>query len=135
VAYLHIIEPRISGADTIAGGQDAIAAKDLSQVFHGTIIAAGGFTPESAEAAVADGVANLIAFGRHFTSNPDLPFRIERGLSLTPYDRSTFYTSDAKGYVDFLDYPVDPDADAVLEMPEARFPRRQIQARNRPEGD
>lgn len=111
VAYLHIIEPRISGADTVAEGQDAIAAKDLGRVFHGTIIAAGGFTPESAEEAVAHGVASLIAFGRHFTSNPDLPFRIERGLPLTPYDRNTFYSSGAEGYVDFQAY----HTEALLE--------------------
>jgi len=104
IAYLHIIEPRISGADTVAEGQDAIAAKGLSRVFHGTIIAAGGFSPESAEAAVADGTAKLIAFGRHFTSNPDLPIRIERGLPLTPYERSTFYSSGPEGYVDFVAY-------------------------------
>lgn len=112
VTYLHIIEPRISGADTVAEGQDAIAAKDLGRVFHGTIIAAGGFTPESAEEAVADGVASLIAFGRHFTSNPDLPFRIERGLPLTPYDRNTFYSPGAEGYVDFRAY----HAEAALEL-------------------
>lgn len=104
IAYLHIIEPRISGADTVAEGQDAIAAKDLRHVFRGTIIAAGGFTPQTAKDAVSDGVADLVAFGRHFTSNPDLPFRIKHGLPLTPYDRSTFYSPDAKGYVDFGAY-------------------------------
>lgn len=115
VAYLHVIEPRISGADTVVEGQDAIAARDLRRIFRGTLIAAGGFTPTSAEAAVADGIANLIAFGRHFTSNPDLPHRIERGLPLTPYDRDTFYSSDAKGYVDFPAYQADPVAAAALE--------------------
>jgi len=101
IAYLHVIEPRISGADTIAEGQGHIAAEALSRVFRGTIIAAGGFTPETATAAVTNGDASLIAFGRHFTSNPDLPFRIERGLPLTPYDRTTFYGGGEQGYVDF----------------------------------
>jgi N-ethylmaleimide reductase len=104
LAYLHIIEPRISGADTVAEAQGPVASLELGKLFQGTVIAAGGFTPESAEAAVTAGVANLIAFGRHFTSNPDLPFRIEHDLPFTPYDRSTFYAFDAKGYTDFATY-------------------------------
>jgi len=115
IAYLHIIEPRISGADTVAEGQDAIAAKDLRRVFRGTIIAAGGFTPESAEEIVADGVANLVAFGRHFTSNPDLPSRIKHGQPLTPYDRNTFYSSGPEGYVDFPGYQAEQLIQAAFE--------------------
>jgi hypothetical protein len=52
LAYFHIIEPRISGADTVAEGQAPIAALDLSRHFCGKLIAAGGFTPETAEAAI-----------------------------------------------------------------------------------
>jgi N-ethylmaleimide reductase len=104
LAYLHIIEPRISGADTVAEGQDTVATKQLKQFYNGVIIAAGGFTPETAEATVAEGVANLISFGRYFTSNPDLPYRIENDLPLTPYDRSTFYAFDSKGYTDWPAY-------------------------------
>jgi len=104
LAYLHIIEPRISGADTVAEGQEPVAALHLRQIFSGTIIAAGGFTPETAEATVNSGVANLISFGRHFTSNPDLPNRIKHDLPLTPYDRSTFYAFDSRGYTDFKAY-------------------------------
>jgi N-ethylmaleimide reductase len=101
LAYLHIIEPRISGADTISEGQPPIAAVDLGKHFSGPIVAAGGFSPETAEAAVNGGVAHLVAFGRHFTSNPDLPFRIENDIPLTKYDRNTFYAFDHKGYTDF----------------------------------
>jgi len=104
LAYLHIIEPRISGADTVAEGQGPVAALHLGQIFRGMVIAAGGFSPESAEATVTSGVASLIAFGRHFTSNPDLPHRIEHDLPLTPHDRSTFYAFDARGYTDFPPY-------------------------------
>jgi N-ethylmaleimide reductase len=103
LAYLHIIEPRVKGNVVVAEGQAAVATQRLRQVFSGKIIAAGGFEPDSAEAIVDDGVADLVAFGRYFVSNPDLVRRIEFGLPLTPYDRSTFYTFDARGYVD---YPV-----------------------------
>lgn len=80
------------------------AAQELGQIFNGPVIAAGGFEPDAAEAAVASGVASLIAFGRHFIANPDLPKRIELGLPLNHYDRSTFYGFDARGYTDYPTY-------------------------------
>ncbi len=104
LAYLHVIEPRIKGSDTIDEGQAPVAAQELSKLFKGPLIAAGGFKPETAEAAVANGDASLIAFGRYFISNPDLPKRIKLGLPLSPYDRSTFYAFDARGYTDYATY-------------------------------
>jgi len=104
LAYLHIIEPRIKGGDLIAEGMGPVAAQELGQIFKGPIIAAGGFEPDTAEAAVANGVASLIAFGRQFIANPDLPKRIELGLPLNRYDRSTFYGFDARGYTDYPTY-------------------------------
>jgi N-ethylmaleimide reductase len=104
LAYLHIIEPRINGADLVVQGQGPVAAQELSKLFRGPVIAAGGFEPDTAEAAVANGDASLIAFGRHFIANPDLPKRIELGLPFTPYDRSTFYAFDAHGYTDYPTY-------------------------------
>jgi N-ethylmaleimide reductase len=76
----------------------------LRKIFKGRIIAAGGFEPDSAEAIVEKGDADLVAFGRHFVANPDLPKRIESGWPLTPYDRNTFYTFDAHGYTDYPFY-------------------------------
>jgi N-ethylmaleimide reductase len=101
LAYLHVIEPRIKGNVLIAEGQGYIATTRLRKVFAGTIIAAGGFEPNTAEAAVRDGDADLVAFGRHFVANPDLPKRIRLGLPLNAYDRETFYTFDARGYTDY----------------------------------
>ena len=76
----------------------------MGQIFKGPIIAAGGFEPDTAEAAVANGVASLIAFGRQFIANPDLPKRIKLGLPLNRYDQSTFYGFDARGYADHPTY-------------------------------
>ena len=50
---------------------------------------------------VASGNADLVAFGRHFISNPDLPERVRRDVPLNRYDRSTFYGGDARGYTDY----------------------------------
>jgi len=101
LAYLHIIEPRVVGNIVEREGQAPVAAQSLRRVFAGPIIAAGGFEPESAEAIVEAGGADLVAFGRHFVSNPDLPERIAHGVRLTAYDRDTFYTFDAEGYTDY----------------------------------
>jgi N-ethylmaleimide reductase len=101
IGYLHVVEPRIKGTEEIARGQAAFAAQHLRPKFSRTLIAAGGFTPVSAEAIVTFGDADLVAFGRHFISNPDLPERLRRGLPLNRYDRSTFYGGDARGYTDY----------------------------------
>ena len=65
------------------------------------IIAAGGFTKHSAEAILKTGHADLVAFGRLFISNPDLPERFRVGASLNNYERSTFYGGDEQGYTDY----------------------------------
>src|ERR1700736_2536033 len=104
LAYSHIIEPRIKGNVLIAEGQGHIATARLRKVFTGKIIAAGGFEPDTAEAAVGEGAADLVAFGRHFVANPDLPKRIRLGLPLNAYDQDTFYTFDARGYTDYPFY-------------------------------
>lgn len=104
LAYLHIIEPRVAGNVVVAEGQAAIASERIRKIFKGKIIAAGGFEPETAEAVVENGDADLVAFGRYFVSNPDLPKRIKLGLPLNAYDRRTFYTFDARGYTDYPFY-------------------------------
>jgi N-ethylmaleimide reductase len=101
IAYLHVVEPRIKGTEEISHGRPPIAAQHLRPKFSRTLIAAGGFTPASAEAVVTFGDADLVAFGRHFISNPDLPARLRHGLPLARYDRSTFYGGDARGYTDY----------------------------------
>jgi N-ethylmaleimide reductase len=115
LAYLHIIEPRIKGNVLIAEGQAPVATAQLRKIFKGKIIAAGGFEPESAEAVVEKGDADLVAFGRHFLANPDLPKRIKLGLPLNPYDRATFYTFDFHGYTDYPFY--DQQRDGLLSDP------------------
>jgi N-ethylmaleimide reductase len=105
LAYLHFIEPRSSGAGRAeVNWQGVPSAMVLYRpVWKGVLITAGGFTGEAAEAAVAEGHADAIAFGRIFISNPDLPSRLRQGYPLTPYNRATFYGGDVVGYTD---YPV-----------------------------
>jgi N-ethylmaleimide reductase len=105
LAYLHFIEPRSSGAGRAeVNHQNVPSAMVLFRpVWKGVLISAGGFTGEAADAAIAAGHADAIAFGRIFISNPDLPRRLRHGYPLTPYNRATFYGGEEKGYTD---YPV-----------------------------
>jgi len=102
LAYLHIIEPRVTG-NVSDDGKPPVAAGVLRPLFGGPVIAAGGFNAAGAEAILTKGEADLVAFGRHFLANPDLPERLRRNLPLNAYDRSTFYYGAEKGYAD---YPV-----------------------------
>ena len=106
LAYLHIIEPRSSGAGRAdVNWQNVPSAMMLFRpLCRGVLISAGGFTGETAEAAIAQGHADAIAFGRIFISNPDLPRRLRHGFPLTPYNRATFYGGEQAGYTDYPDY-------------------------------
>lgn len=104
IAYLHVIDPRIKGDETLHDGHAPVAARSLRPFFSRSIIAAGGFDGASAEAIVASGDADLVAFGRHFTSNPDLPYRLQHKLPLAPYVRAAFWGGSEKHYSDFPTY-------------------------------
>lgn len=100
VAYLHIVQPRI-GADA---EPDPVDVSVLRPLFSRTLIAAGGFTRESAQRMLESGNADLIAFGRAFIANPDLVARLSHNWPLNRYDRSTFYGGGAHGYTDYPTY-------------------------------
>ncbi|WP_295999185.1 alkene reductase [Rugamonas sp.] len=108
LAYLHLIEPRMMGniVDDAKNPQP-VAAQLIRKHYNGVIIAAGGFEPDSAEAIVQAGDANLVAFGRHFIGNPDLPARIANNWPLSGHDRDSFYGGTAKGYTDYPVYQAD----------------------------
>jgi N-ethylmaleimide reductase len=103
IAYVHMIEPRATGA----GGSDAVnesapCTSDLFRKrFKGAFISAGGYTPETAKAAVESGQVDAVAFGRLYISNPDLAQRIQKGIALAPYNRATFYGGAETGYTDY----------------------------------
>jgi N-ethylmaleimide reductase len=104
LAYLHIIEPRVKGVETLDEHQAPVASAFLRKIFKGPIIAAGGFNGEGAEEILSKGDADLVAFGRHFTSNPDLPARLQHGWPLTPYIRDAFWGGTHIHYTDFSRY-------------------------------
>jgi N-ethylmaleimide reductase len=107
VAYVHIVEPRVgdAGADAPIDSNAPRAAGIFRKRFRGVLISAGGYTAETAEEAIANHLADAIAFGRLFIANPDLVKRFEQKSQLNPYDRSTFYGGNEKGYTDYSILP------------------------------
>ncbi len=79
--------------------------KKTRDTFKGAIIWCGGFTKESAQAALATGWADLIAFGRPFVGNPDLVARFKNNWPLVEADRFAYYTRNGEiGYTDFPNF-------------------------------
>ena len=97
LVYLHQLDHSAMGAPAVP----AALKKQLRSLFKQTYIAAGGFDAASAEALLAAGDADLVAFGRPFLSNPDLVARMKAGAALNAPDMSTFYTPGEKGYSDY----------------------------------
>ncbi|HSS79199.1 MAG TPA: alkene reductase [Thermoanaerobaculia bacterium] len=100
LAYLHVVEP-VSGPMATPGAPAVAPA--IRQRFHGPLILNGGFDLATADAAIAEGRADLISFGQLFLANPDLPERFAEGAPLNSPDYATFYTGGERGYID---YPV-----------------------------
>ena len=103
IAYAHIIQPRSTGA----GGGDKVTegvpntAEIFRNAYPGTLISAGGFNREEAIETVETSMADAIAFGRLFISNPDLPRRLKENSELNAYNRQTFYGGEEIGYTDY----------------------------------
>ncbi|HHP7230830.1 MAG TPA: alkene reductase [Xenococcaceae cyanobacterium] len=101
LAYLHIVEPRIKGDTNVEDDSSGLGVKFFRPLFQGTLITAGGYTRETGNAVLADGDADLVAYGRLFIANPDLPERFRLETSLNSYHRATFYTQGQQGYIDY----------------------------------
>jgi 2,4-dienoyl-CoA reductase-like NADH-dependent reductase (Old Yellow Enzyme family) len=87
LAYLHVIEPRMMGTETLVVSRIWAAASYLRKFFKGPIIAAGSFDRDVAGRILQHGDANLVTFGRWFSSNLDLLERCRRDRPLAPYVR------------------------------------------------
>ncbi|CAK9178310.1 unnamed protein product [Ilex paraguariensis] len=101
VLYCHVIEPRM--VTQFDKQETTNSLLPMRKAFKGTVIVAGGYNREEGNKVVGSGGADLVAFGRLFLANPDLPKRFELNAFLNQYDRSTFYTSDP--IVGYTDYP------------------------------
>lgn len=100
ILYCHVIEPRMITVGEIKECPQSLLP--MRKAFNGTFISAGGYNKEDGNKAVAKGSTDLVAFGRLFLANPDLPKRFELNAVLNKYHRDTFYISDpVLGYTDY----------------------------------
>lgn len=100
ILYCHLIEPRM--ITQFESRETERSLLPMRKAFNGTFIVAGGYDRGSGNEVVASGGADLVAFGRLFLANPDLPKRFVLNAVLNKYDRSTFYTFDpVLGYTDY----------------------------------
>jgi N-ethylmaleimide reductase len=101
LAYLHVIEGQTGGArDAWPFDYAALRAR-----FAGAWMVNNGYTAALAAAALAEGRADLVAFGRPFIANPDLGLRLRVGAALAPSDSKTWYGHDGNMGQGYTDYP------------------------------
>ncbi len=97
LAYLHVVEGATGGPREVGGFDLSI----LREKFSGLYMGNNDYSPQLAAERVASGAIDLACFGRPFISNPDLVRRIALGAPLAPWDKSTFYGGDERGYTDY----------------------------------
>ncbi|SOE95746.1 N-ethylmaleimide reductase [Burkholderia sp. D7] len=103
LAYLHLVEPAMVGTvkdENFDPRWDAII-KLLRDEYKGVLMIAGGYDRDTAEKAIASGRADIVAFGRPFIANPDLPARLREGHPLNTVDSASFFGGDGTGYIDY----------------------------------
>jgi N-ethylmaleimide reductase len=106
LGYLHIMDGLASGFHEQG---EPMTLAEFRPLYKGTIIGNCGYTRDAAEERITQGHADLIAFGRPFITNPDLPERYRNDWPLNPAeDMSLWYTPGPEGYTDYT--PYDPSA-------------------------
>lgn len=100
LAYLHVVDGLGFGFHELG---NPMTLPEFRQVFRGPLMGNCGYTQETAEAAIASGAADLIAFGRPYISNPDLVERFAHGWPLSaPAPMADWYSPQGgRGYTDF----------------------------------
>jgi N-ethylmaleimide reductase len=98
IVYLHVVDHSAMGAPAVP---DSIKAA-LRETFKGAYVLSGGYDRARAEADLAAGKGDLVAFGRPFISNPDLVARLQSGAELAAPAMDTFYTPGPVGYTDYV---------------------------------
>ena len=104
LAYVHV-----SNRDAIMAAAGERFLRDFREACGGTLVLAGSYSRESAQADLDSGLADLVAFGRPFISNPDLVERLRNGWPLADGESATFYGGGATGYIDYPAYAMDTE--------------------------
>ena len=97
LAYIHLAEADWDDARQVPEA----FRRELRRAFQGRVIVAGKYDAPRAEAILQAGLADLVAFGRPFIANPDLPARLAAKLPLAEIDPTTLFGGGARGYTDY----------------------------------
>ncbi|MFM7134227.1 MAG: alkene reductase [Planctomycetota bacterium] len=101
LSYLHLFNHYWS-KDRWNGPFTEKLCREMRERFAGAVVLNGyGADIPAAEADLAAGLGDAVAFGRLAISNPDMPERLAAGAPMAPWDESTFYGDDARGYNDY----------------------------------
>jgi N-ethylmaleimide reductase len=99
LSYLHLSEP-FTDVSEVAHAEPEIA-KRYRPLYKGTLMINSAFDQKKGNRFIEEGLADLVAYGKLFISNPDLAERFEKNAGLSSWDESTFYTPGEKGYTDY----------------------------------
>jgi 2,4-dienoyl-CoA reductase-like NADH-dependent reductase (Old Yellow Enzyme family) len=99
IAFLELREPGFEG--TFGKAEVPPVAPTIRKAFHGPLILNSDYDDSSGQAQLDSGVADAIAFGRTFISNPDLPYRFAHHIPLAKDNMATWYSQGPEGYVDY----------------------------------
>lgn len=102
LAYLHIREP--DEIDLRHKGV-VVPIDFFREIYNGVLMVNGGYDAENGNATIRENTADLIAYGKTFIANPDLPERLRIGAPLNKQDPQTFYGGDEHGYIDYPHLP------------------------------
>ncbi len=97
LVHLHVVDHASMGAPPVSETLKA----EMRARFRQAYILSGGYDAARAEADLAAGKGDLVAFGRPFLANPGLVGKLRRGAELRAADPATFYTPGEKGYIDW----------------------------------
>jgi N-ethylmaleimide reductase len=101
LAYLHIVGPAEDLTDTPVAILQHNYFSHFRKNYSGRLMANLGFTQESGNAILKEGMADLVSFGAPFIANPDLVERFKYNLPLSESHKDTYYTGGEKGYADY----------------------------------
>lgn len=102
--WLHVVTAEVLGGQSAERKEGATVPDVVGfarALWPHRLIAAGGFDRAKAELELSSGRADLIAFGRDFIGNPDLPARLEMGYQLTERRPADWYGDTEVGYIDY----------------------------------
>jgi len=99
LAYLHLSEP-FTDVSGIPFAEQHIA-KRYRPLYHGTLMINNAFNQEKGNKIIEEGLADAVAFGKPYISNPDLVERFQENAPLAEWDSKTFYTPGEEGYTDY----------------------------------